>query len=208
MSHFRRQNCSVSTFWKVIKDEKKPAFDHVPANTLVLLRVSIPVNKTFKDSLSKLELVHEELLLLVDRLSKVFADAPEEGRLHIVRIFAVKTAGTDSVSTLVKVVKDEQRPAFNHVPAAALDLWSVSIHVDKRFKGNLGMLEFANKGTLLSVDRLSKVFASPPEEGRLHIVVKVPPTGKLQWLPVFVRAKLMIFSLYSVTASLSATWSE
>jgi hypothetical protein len=65
---------TVSALRKAIKDEKKPALDHVPADTLVLWKVSIPVDKSFKANISKMDLIEEELLSSLDRLSKVFAN--------------------------------------------------------------------------------------------------------------------------------------
>jgi hypothetical protein len=53
---------SVNSLRKVIKDEMKPALDHIPADTLVLWKVSIPVDKSFKNSISKFEHVDEESL--------------------------------------------------------------------------------------------------------------------------------------------------
>jgi Crinkler effector protein N-terminal domain len=43
-----------------------------------------------------------------------------EPRSHI---FPVKIAGTESVGALKKAIKDEKKPAFDHVPADTLVLW-------------------------------------------------------------------------------------
>ena len=59
--------------------EKNPAFHYVPADTLFLCWVCIPVNHDVKENLGSL--VDEELLLPVDGLSKVFSDVPKEGYL-------------------------------------------------------------------------------------------------------------------------------
>ena len=68
-------NESVGSLKKAIKEEKKPAFDRVPADTLILWKVSV----FDVDSLQKLtdvEFANEVLLLPMDRLSKVFSDVP------------------------------------------------------------------------------------------------------------------------------------
>jgi len=93
------------------------------------------------------------------------------------RVFSVRIAATESVSTLRKAIKDEKRPAFDHIPAHTLILWSVSIPVDKSFKDSLNDFEPADEESLLPVDRLSEVFVNVPEERRLHIIVKAPPIG-------------------------------
>ena len=74
---------SVSTLRETIKDKKKHAFEHVDADTLVLWKVSIPVDESVKDSLSRLDLAGQRSLSSVHRLSNVFTNAPEEGHLHI-----------------------------------------------------------------------------------------------------------------------------
>ena len=76
-SRLQRQSCQRP-------QEKKPAFDHIPADTLVLWSISIPVDKSFKDSLNDFEPADEESLLPVDRVSEVFVNVPEKRRLHII----------------------------------------------------------------------------------------------------------------------------
>src|SRR5580693_7268569 len=80
----------VGTLKKTIKDEKKHAFEHVDADTLVLWRVSIPVGGSFKQNLSKLDFVDEQSLSAVDELSEVFAESPAPKHVHvIVRSFPI-----------------------------------------------------------------------------------------------------------------------
>jgi hypothetical protein len=67
-------NESVGSLKVAIKAEKKPAFDHVPADTLKLFNVSA----------SDVGSADGELLLPMDRLSKVFLGEPKEGCLHII----------------------------------------------------------------------------------------------------------------------------
>ena len=72
---------NVSALKKAIKAEKQPAFDHVPANTLVLWKVSCPVDDGLGENLRNL--AGENLLLPLDKLSKVFSNV-DETVLHIV----------------------------------------------------------------------------------------------------------------------------
>ena len=72
---------SIGVLKKAIKDEKWPAFDHIPADTLVLWKVSFPVNESLEENLKNGPL--EQLLSPVDKLSKVFSDVPDS-YLHIV----------------------------------------------------------------------------------------------------------------------------
>jgi hypothetical protein len=74
----------VGTLKKVIKDEKKPAFDHVPADTLVLWKASIPVDAAFKENVKKVTLRDEEELSAVDNVADVFSDVLARKDLHIV----------------------------------------------------------------------------------------------------------------------------
>jgi Crinkler effector protein N-terminal domain len=61
-----------------------PQILHVNADDLILWKVSVLVNHSFKDTISKLNLDDEHSLSPMAKLSKVFADAPEEMHLHIV----------------------------------------------------------------------------------------------------------------------------
>ena len=46
------------------------------------------------------------------------------------RTFPIKIAKSDTVGDLRKLIKDENTPAFDHVPANTLVLWKVSILVN------------------------------------------------------------------------------
>src|SRR5437868_6566826 len=70
---------SVFTLKEVIKDKKSIAFQHVDANSLILWKVSIPVDSEFKDKIGELKLDDKKSLLAVDRLSKLFSDVPQDG---------------------------------------------------------------------------------------------------------------------------------
>jgi hypothetical protein len=74
---------SVGTLKKAIKEEKKPELDHVTASSLKLWKVSIPVNDSFKENISNVELREKETLSPVDKLSYLFTVQPEEGHLHV-----------------------------------------------------------------------------------------------------------------------------
>ena len=93
------------------------------------------------------------------------------------RVFPVKISTTESVHILGKLIKDEKKPALDHVSADTLVLWKVSIPVDKSFKDSISKFEHVDEESLWPVERLSKVFVNAPEEGCLHIVIKVPPIG-------------------------------
>jgi len=75
---------SVGTLKNAIKDKKKPALDHVAADSLTLWKVSIPVNDSFNQNVKKVELRDEEALSPVDILSMVFFGQTEHGHLHII----------------------------------------------------------------------------------------------------------------------------
>jgi len=118
---------------------------------------------------------YSQRLLELNRL--VLGDDPR-------RIFSVKIAATESVSTLRKVIKDDKKPALDHVPVETLVLWKASIPVDKSFKVNISKMDLIEEKLLSSLDRLSKVFTNAPEEGALQIIVKAPPSGECLWLVI------------------------
>ena len=73
---------TVGALKKAIKIEKMPAFDHVPADTLILWKVSIPVDDSLGDNLRNL--VDEQSLSPVEALSEVFTSSPDRKHLHII----------------------------------------------------------------------------------------------------------------------------
>ena len=75
---------TVGALRKAIKDEKRHAFKHVDADTLVLWKVSVPVSRNLADNLSKFDFVDEGSLLPMEELSEVFSDSPGRKCLHIV----------------------------------------------------------------------------------------------------------------------------
>jgi hypothetical protein len=78
------ENKTVGALRKAIKDEKRHAFQHVDADTLVLWKVSIPVSRSLADNLSKFDFVDEGSLLPVEELTDVFSGSPARRHLHIV----------------------------------------------------------------------------------------------------------------------------
>jgi hypothetical protein len=68
----------VDALKKAIKKEKEPEFDDYAADRLDLQRVSIPDDRSLKENISNLDFDDEQSLSPMDKLSKVFADAPEE----------------------------------------------------------------------------------------------------------------------------------
>ena len=76
---------SVGILRDAIKDRNKHAFEHVDAKTLVLWKVSIPLNESFKSNLSKLDLVEQRPLLPEQELVEIFTGPPPAKRhVHIV----------------------------------------------------------------------------------------------------------------------------
>jgi hypothetical protein len=68
---------------KGIREKKKPEFDHVPADTLVIWRVSVRINSNLKRDVESLNLVKEgSLYSPIDELGGIFS--PEPGHLHVV----------------------------------------------------------------------------------------------------------------------------
>ena len=77
---------SVGTLKKAIKDEKKNSLQFVDADSLILWKVSIPVDKDFEYSLKAHhpDFVDEESLTPVGSLSGFFSEPPVSMQLHIV----------------------------------------------------------------------------------------------------------------------------
>jgi len=87
---------TVGALKDAIKDKNKPIFDHIPANALVLWKVSIPADSELDQNLVNLHLVDKNSLSPVDELSEVFAEPLVRKNLHI--IVRSPLAGTQCVS--------------------------------------------------------------------------------------------------------------
>jgi hypothetical protein len=93
------------------------------------------------------------------------------------RVFPVKITNTESVGTLKKAIKEEKKPAFDHVTADSLALWKVSFPVNHSLQQNLANLDLTDETSLSFVDDLFDLFSNVPPSKHLHIVVK-PRVGK------------------------------
>ena len=60
---------NVSILKKLIKDEKSPIFDHIPNDSLVLWKSSIPFSRNLKEDVEALNLGDDNSLLPVEILS-------------------------------------------------------------------------------------------------------------------------------------------
>jgi hypothetical protein len=100
----------------------------------------------------------------------VLGDSPQH-------IFPVKINKAESVGTLKKAIRDDQKPAFDQVPATTLTLWKVSLPVDGSLEQSIDELNLVDGEALLPVEELSEIFPDPARK-YLHIVVRCPPSGK------------------------------
>jgi hypothetical protein len=76
----------VSALKELIKDKKKPAFDHVPADTLDIFKVSLPVDHGLDAKVKRFRPEDERDHLLsntVKRLKGVFGN-PVDDHLHVI----------------------------------------------------------------------------------------------------------------------------
>ena len=89
-------------------------------------------------------------------------------------IFSVKIATTESVSTLKKVIKEENQHTFQDVNTRNLVLWKVSIHVDS-VSAELAAHTFDDEDDALKpLDPLSAIFPDAPTPRHVHIVIRHP----------------------------------
>jgi hypothetical protein len=90
------------------------------------------------------------------------------------RVFTVEIASTKNVSTLKKAIKEEKKPAFDHIPADAIDLWNVSfsIAVDRNLEEHLVGVDIEHQEPLSPVAKLSEVFPGSLVGKNLHVVIQ------------------------------------
>jgi len=81
---FIEPTASVHELKKDIKKEKEHGLAPYDADTLSLLKVSIPYDDNFEQTISNMDLTGQKPLFAVDELSEVFSDPPLPKYLHIV----------------------------------------------------------------------------------------------------------------------------
>ena len=118
------------------------------------------------------------------------------------RVFQVEIVNSKTVGDLRKLIKEEKRPAFDHVPADTLVLWKVSIAVNGNLAESLDP-DIINDDPLLPVNRLSKVFSDPPEDKHLHIIMQALPAGELDIVSIGIRFQ---FSYFITSVASSSTF--
>jgi hypothetical protein len=95
-------------------------------------------------------------------------------------IFPIDIGGTKKVGALKELIKDKNKPAFDHVPAHALEVFKVNLPVGddldaelKRFRPE----DEAHRRLSSAVKRLKGVFGDPVDE-HLHVIVLPPAAGE------------------------------
>ncbi|OJA12588.1 hypothetical protein AZE42_06901, partial [Rhizopogon vesiculosus] len=92
-------------------------------------------------------------------------------------IFPIEIASTKTVHTLKCMIKEEKKHVFHDVDTNNLKLWKVkNLLIDGAVQDNLKR-HLEEEESLLPISELSEVFTELPEKNRLHIVVRVSPTG-------------------------------
>jgi hypothetical protein len=75
---------NVSALQEAIRKKKEPAFDRVPADTLVLWKVSIPADGLAKEDPRVHDLDEDQSLSPLEELSEVFSASLPRKHIHIV----------------------------------------------------------------------------------------------------------------------------
>ena len=89
------------------------------------------------------------------------------------RIFPVQVDRNKNVGALKKAIKEEKKPAFDHITADSLQVWNVSISIDEdtNLQDQVKGLRLHEKTSLLPVQPLSGIFQNVVEE-YLHVIVR------------------------------------
>ena len=190
---------NVGCLQNIIKQKKKFAFDHINANSLDannlkvwdVSDVSIPIDDDmdFEAKVRNLGLHKKKLLSSTKGLLKIFRNLDKEA-LHVVvkspllllncwvlgedsaRIFSVEINGNKNVGCLKNAIKEEMKPAFDHITANSLDVWNVSIPIDRdtNIEEQVENLKVLQTKCLLPVELLSNIFRNVVEK-YLHVIV-------------------------------------
>ena len=79
-------------------------------------------------------------------------------------IFPIDIGCTKTVGSLKELIKDKNKPAFNHVPAHALDIFKVSLCLDDSLESALKLFQPEDKRDHLlsnNTQQLNEVFHDP-----------------------------------------------
>lgn len=74
----------VATLKEVVKGKKKPVFDDISADSLIIWSKGITLNEHLKDEIDGLKLVENDALYPLEILSDVFASGLQKGVTHII----------------------------------------------------------------------------------------------------------------------------
>ena len=93
------------------------------------------------------------------------------------RIFPVKIDHNEDVGGLKKAIKEEKKPAFDHITADSLEVWNVSIPIneDTNVEAQVKNLRLHEKKSLWGLKKLPRIFRDLDRD-TLHVVVKAPPS--------------------------------
>jgi len=89
-------------------------------------------------------------------------------------VFPVKISSNECVGALRKAIKEEKKPALDHVTADSLKVWRVSIPDDAKFAEALANVKLKEEEALSPMETLSRTFSNVHEAGRLQVIVKSP----------------------------------
>ncbi|KAG2052964.1 hypothetical protein BDR06DRAFT_1009092 [Suillus hirtellus] len=160
----------VGDLKEVIKDKKRPEFDHVATDCLELWKVDLPINEMIEHNLNNLTLDPMKSLSPVDEMwSDLVSSGPLCLKLNCIvfgddpcHIFPVNVEWMKTVSDLKNVIKVAKKPEFDHVAADHLELWKVKINLnDIQLRNTImdGGVE------LCPLTELSNVFADGIDHG-------------------------------------------
>jgi len=89
------------------------------------------------------------------------------------RIFPVKIDRDENVGALKKAIKEEKKPAFDHITADSLDVWNVSIPIDEdtNLQAQVKNLKVLEAKSLLPMQPLSGIFQNVVKQ-HLNVIVR------------------------------------
>ena len=96
-------------------------------------------------------------------------------------IFTIEIQGTKNISVLKELIKDKNKPAFDHVPAHALKVFKDSLPMDNDLDAKLMRFCPKDKGDCRclssAMERLRDVFGDATNN-HLHVIVLLPPASE------------------------------
>ena len=173
---------NVAGLKKAIKEEKKPEFDHVAADSLDIWNVSIPTDgpASINEQVENLKVLKTKSLLPVKPLSDIFRNVVDEYLHVVVRDPSKRECSPDFAYPLQTTLFFAGHVDLARVGELVEDITNVTLYVNELSKWSAEDLQLPSNGILLHFNFENPEPSQPskPKQPSLSSNVEFPPHVK------------------------------